>query len=67
MTTIQAVSTFYCLVMAMFAVQSAVEAAGADEATTTAIVDDYRQAQIQALKTGMLVAALPPHVRPGAR
>jgi Na+/melibiose symporter-like transporter len=56
-------------------VQTAVEEAGVDEATTAAIVDDYAQAQIQALKTGMLVAALfallslpftrdLPHVRP---
>ncbi len=39
-------------------VRVAVESAGADPATTEAIVDDYAQAQIQALKTGMLVAAL---------
>ena len=39
-------------------VQQAVEDAGVDEATAEAIVDDYSQAQIQALKTGMLVAAL---------
>ena len=40
------------------AVQTAVEDAGVDEATTAAIVDDYSQAQIQALKRGLLVAAL---------
>ena len=39
-------------------VRATVENAGVDEATTDAIVDDYEQAQIQALKTGMLVAAL---------
>ncbi len=39
-------------------VRAAVEAAGADDATTNAIVDNYAEAQIQALKTGLLVAAL---------
>jgi hypothetical protein len=39
-------------------VQTAVEAAGIDDATTDAIVEDYAQAQIQALKTGLLAASL---------
>ena len=39
-------------------VRAAVEDAGVDEATADALVDDYGQAQIQSLKTGMLVAAL---------
>ena len=39
-------------------VQTAVDDAGVDEATASAIVDDYSQAQIQALKTGLLAAAL---------
>jgi EmrB/QacA subfamily drug resistance transporter len=39
-------------------VRVAVEDAGVDEATADAIVDDYTQAQIQALKTGLLAAAL---------
>ena len=32
--------------------------AGLDDATTQAIVDDYEQAQLQSLKTGLLAAAL---------
>lgn len=39
-------------------VRAAVKEAGVDDATAEAIVDDYAQAQIQSLKTGLLVAAL---------
>ena len=39
-------------------IEQAVQEAGLDEATTTAIVDDYESAQLQALKTGLLAAAL---------
>jgi Na+/melibiose symporter-like transporter len=39
-------------------VAAAAQEAGLDEATTTAIVDDYEAAQINALKTGLLGAAL---------
>jgi EmrB/QacA subfamily drug resistance transporter len=39
-------------------VETAVTAAGIDPDTTAAIVDDYAQAQIQALKTGLLGATL---------
>ena len=39
-------------------VRAAVKEAGVDEATADALVDDYAQAQIQSLKTGLLVAAL---------
>ncbi len=39
-------------------VEAAARAAGIDEATTVAIVDDYEQAQLRALKAGLLVAAL---------
>jgi MFS family permease len=39
-------------------VAAAAEAAGLDAATSAAIVDDYEAAQLQALKTGLLVAAL---------
>jgi Na+/melibiose symporter-like transporter len=39
-------------------VETAVSAAGIDASTTEAIVDDYAQAQIQALKTGLLAATL---------
>ncbi|MEO8107395.1 MAG: MFS transporter [Actinomycetes bacterium] len=39
-------------------VRVAVEDAGVGDATADAIVDDYAQAQIRSLKTGMLVAAL---------
>ncbi|MEX0767520.1 MAG: MFS transporter [Microthrixaceae bacterium] len=39
-------------------IAQAVEQAGLDEATSTAIVDSYESAQLQALKTGLLVAAL---------
>jgi hypothetical protein len=39
-------------------VAAAAGAAGMDEATTDAIVQDYEDAQLQALKTGLLVAAL---------
>ena len=38
-------------------VQSAAEEAGLDEATTTALVDDYEEAQLAALKAGLLAAA----------
>jgi EmrB/QacA subfamily drug resistance transporter len=38
-------------------IQSAAEQAGLDEATTAALVDDYEQAQIAALKAGLLAAA----------
>ena len=39
-------------------VQTALDEAGVDAATSAAIIDDYSQAQIQALKTGLLAAAL---------
>ena len=39
-------------------VAAAAESAGLDEATTDAIVEDYEDAQLQALKAGLLVAAL---------
>jgi MFS family permease len=39
-------------------VAAAADAAGLDAATSTAIVEDYEDAQLQALKTGLLVAAL---------
>jgi MFS family permease len=39
-------------------VETAARAAGIDEATTAAIVDDYEQAQLRALKAGLLAAAL---------
>ncbi len=39
-------------------VQAAAEQAGLDEATATAVTDDYAAAQLQALKLGLLVAAL---------
>ncbi|MFI5099994.1 MAG: MFS transporter [Actinomycetes bacterium] len=39
-------------------IAAAAKSAGLDEATTAAIVDDYEQAQLQALKGGFLVAAL---------
>ena len=38
-------------------VAAAAEVAGLDTATATAIVEDYEDAQLQALKTGLLVAA----------
>jgi hypothetical protein len=38
-------------------VAEATEMAGLDPATATAIVEDYEDAQLQALKTGLLVAA----------
>ena len=38
-------------------VEEAAVAAGLDEATTAALVEDYEAAQIQSLKTGLLVAA----------
>ena len=38
-------------------IQEAAQEAGLDDATTEAIVDDYESAQLQALKTGLLVAA----------
>jgi EmrB/QacA subfamily drug resistance transporter len=39
-------------------VEAAAQAAGLDAATTQAIVDDYEQAQLRALKAGLLAAAL---------
>jgi len=39
-------------------VQAGAEAAGLDQATATAVVDDYEHAQLQALKAGLLAAAL---------
>jgi hypothetical protein len=39
-------------------VEAAVTAAGVDDATATAIVEDYEEAQLLALKTGLLAAAL---------
>lgn len=39
-------------------VRATLEEAGADEATTTALVENYGQAQIQALKVGLLAATL---------
>jgi EmrB/QacA subfamily drug resistance transporter len=39
-------------------IAAAAQQAGLDEATTTAIVDDYEAAQINALKTGLFGAAL---------
>jgi Na+/melibiose symporter-like transporter len=39
-------------------VQAATEKAGLDQATTTAIVDDYSRAQLGALKVGLMTAAL---------
>ena len=39
-------------------IEQAVQGAGLDEETSTAIVDSYESAQLQALKTGLLAAAL---------
>ena len=39
-------------------IEQAVQEAGLDEETSTAIVDSYESAQLQALKTGLLAAAL---------
>lgn len=39
-------------------VSAAAEEAGLDEATTDALVDDYGQAQLRALKAGLLAAAI---------
>ena len=39
-------------------VEAAVQRAGLDEATTVAIVDDYREAQLRSLKAGLPAAAL---------
>jgi EmrB/QacA subfamily drug resistance transporter len=39
-------------------IEAAVQAAGLDDATTAAIVDDYEQAQLLSLKVGLLAAAL---------
>jgi hypothetical protein len=39
-------------------IQAAATKAGLDQSTTAAIVDDYEQAQLQALKAGLLAAAL---------
>ena len=39
-------------------IRAAAEDAGLDEATTEALVDDYEQAQLAALKAGLLAAAL---------
>ncbi|OGO57997.1 MAG: transporter [Chloroflexi bacterium RBG_16_69_14] len=38
-------------------VEAAVQAAGLDEATSQAIVDEYEAAQLQSLRTGLLIAA----------
>ena len=38
-------------------IEAAAEAAGLDEATTQAIVEDYEEAQLRSLKTGLLAAA----------
>ncbi|MGZ8687620.1 MAG: MFS transporter, partial [Gaiellaceae bacterium] len=38
-------------------IEAAAQEAGLDEATTTAIVDDYEDAQLQSLKLGLLLAA----------
>ena len=39
-------------------IQAAAQDAGLDEATTTALVEDYESAQVLSLKAGLLVAAL---------
>ncbi len=39
-------------------IEAAAQAEGLDAATTAAVVDDYETAQLQALKTGLLAAAL---------
>ncbi len=39
-------------------IETAAKEAGLDEATTTALVDDYEQAQLRSLKAGLLAAAL---------
>lgn len=39
-------------------IEAAAQKAGLDQSTTTAIVDDYEAAQLQALKAGLLAAAL---------
>jgi Na+/melibiose symporter-like transporter len=39
-------------------IEAAAQAAGLDEATTAAIVEDYEAAQLQSLKAGLLAAAL---------
>ncbi len=39
-------------------VESAAKAAGLDDATTAAIVEDYSDAQLRSLKVGLLAAAL---------
>jgi hypothetical protein len=39
-------------------ITAAAQKAGLDEATTTALVDDYETAQIQSLKAGLLATAL---------
>jgi hypothetical protein len=39
-------------------VTAAARKAGLDQATTTALVDDYEAAQIQSLKAGLLATAL---------
>jgi len=39
-------------------IEAAAQAAGLDEATTQAIVDDYEEAQLRSLKAGLLAAAL---------
>jgi MFS family permease len=38
-------------------IEAAAQAAGLDEATTAALVEDYEAAQLQSLKTGLLAAA----------
>jgi EmrB/QacA subfamily drug resistance transporter len=59
-------------------IEAAAREAGLDDATTTAVVEDYEQAQLDSLKTGLLLAAmlalaslistrhLPNHVEPVA-
>jgi hypothetical protein len=39
-------------------IEAAAQAAGLDQATTDAIVDDYEAAQIRSLKAGLLVVGL---------
>ena len=39
-------------------IEAAAQAAGLDEATTQALVDDYEEAQLRSLKAGLLAAAL---------
>ena len=49
-------------------IESAAQAAGLDDATTPAVVDDYEQAQLNALKVGLLRRRLPrPPLAPPSR